>query len=103
MQMKGGVSVNDDEGLEHEADVMGAQAHASQLQRPQQTTPWTSSLLQGTPHAYETIQRVKEKKVGTVKVKYAESAAEAPRTLQKEQQRFWNWDTDLQQGRRNSS
>ncbi|PSJ18955.1 eCIS core domain-containing protein [Nitrosomonas supralitoralis] len=29
MQMKDGVSVNDDQGLEHEADVMGAKAVAS--------------------------------------------------------------------------
>jgi Domain of unknown function (DUF4157) len=32
MQMKDGVSVNDDQGLEHEADVMGARAAVSVLQ-----------------------------------------------------------------------
>jgi hypothetical protein len=38
MQMKDGVPVNDDEGLEHEADVMGDQASASAVPMAQLTT-----------------------------------------------------------------
>ncbi|HEY9639370.1 MAG TPA: DUF4157 domain-containing protein, partial [Coleofasciculaceae cyanobacterium] len=43
LQLKDGVPVNDDEGLEHEADVMGAKA--LQMQRPQQETTGTVQEL----------------------------------------------------------
>ncbi|MEX6686850.1 DUF4157 domain-containing protein [Danxiaibacter flavus] len=39
MQMKSGVSVNDDKTLEHEADVMGAKAVATGITTPQATLP----------------------------------------------------------------
>jgi hypothetical protein len=39
MQMKDGVSVNDDAGLEHEADVMGAKAAAAPRVLGQEATP----------------------------------------------------------------
>jgi hypothetical protein len=38
MQMKDGVPVNDDKGLEHEADVMGAKALANPAQRREPST-----------------------------------------------------------------
>ena len=46
MQMKGGVPVNDDEGLEQEADVMGAKALANAAEV--QAVPQEQAHLQGT-------------------------------------------------------
>lgn len=52
MQMKQGVPVNDDEGLEHEADVMGAKALNTPLQRKAfaiSSTPTGIGVAQKTP------------------------------------------------------
>ena len=51
MQMKGGVPVNDDQGLEHEADVMGA--NALRLAAQPQSAPVGEEIDTGT---YEPVQ-----------------------------------------------
>lgn len=60
MQMKEGVPVNDDKGLEHEADVMGAKAMAT----GQQATVSLPSLAQiGRSAPLPALQRVKNKEL----------------------------------------
>ena len=51
MQMKDGVPVNDDKGLEHEADVMGALAHQQGTQSLQRKMQQGSAALAPSPHA----------------------------------------------------
>ena len=64
LQMKGGVPVNDDAGLEHEADVMGARAlGVSQLLQDHSTDPLAAgpSSAAGPIQRYVTLGREKTK------------------------------------------
>lgn len=66
MQMKEGVPINDDKGLEHEADVMGARALSGALQRKMLTDHHADSLT-GAPYQLRryTVERSLKLDLGT--------------------------------------
>jgi hypothetical protein len=86
MQMRGAVPVNDDAGLEHEADVMGARALTPGAQL--QSGPKTENLLQG---KFAPVQRFTEEKRTETDTRMDELYEQAVAVLTSLQQTGTDW------------
>lgn len=80
MQMKGSVNVNDDRGLEQEADVMGAMALKSPVHKTAQLSQNSAALKTGRPGMAKDTGAVFQRKV-IARIRTARIDKEAPRVI----------------------